>query len=217
MRYSRILAVSAGAACILCAIGFLLLMSSRTVRTAAGLVAHRAIATIHPPELVLIGDSLTELCPWSGLRRLPFSVVNLAQSGAVIRQIVTQAENARRMGARTVLVGGGTNDLILDRAPVSHIGFDFAILMRTLEPVPRKIVTLIPYTSDPALNQSHDTANAAIRRIAEAAGADVIDINGAIARDGLLRPDMTDDGVHFNARGCEAWRAAVAAPLQSNR
>jgi hypothetical protein len=217
VRYSRILAGSACAACILCSVGFVALMSSRTVRTAAGLVAHRAIATIYRPEWALIGDSLVERCPWSGLHRLPFAVVNLARGGAVIRQILTQADDARRMGARIVLVGGGTNDLILDRAPASHIAFDFAILMRALEPIPRKIVTLVPYTSSPALNQSHDATNAAIRRIVGEVGADVIDINDAIARDGLLRSDMTDDGVHLNFRGCEAWLAAVEAQSRSDR
>ncbi len=70
-------------------------------------------------------------------------------------------------------------------------------------------MTLVPYTSNPALNRNHDVANAEIRRIATEMNADVVDINAATAKDGLLKPDMTDDGVHFNSRGCEAWLAAV--------
>jgi hypothetical protein len=103
-----------------------------------------AIAKIYRPELALIGDSLAERSSWRKLRSPPFSVVNLAKGGDVLRQIVPQADDARRMGARTVLVSGGTNDLIVDRAPVAHIAFDFAILMRALDQVPRKIVTLVP-------------------------------------------------------------------------
>jgi hypothetical protein len=114
---------------------------------------------IFRPDWALVGDSLAERCSWRNLGSLPFSVVNLAKSGAVLRQMVPKAEDARRMGARTVLVNGGTNDLILDHAPVSQIAFNFAILMRALDPISRKIVTLIPYTSDPALNRKHDAAN----------------------------------------------------------
>jgi hypothetical protein len=201
----------ASAALILCTIGFVVLLSSETVRPPAILAAQRAIATIYPPELVVIGDSLAERCSWHKLGSSPFAVVNLAKGGSVLRQIVPQADDARLMGARTVLVNGGTNDLIVDRAPVSQIEFDFKILMRALDRVPRKTVTLVPYTSKPTQNQSHDAANAAIRRIAAEKGADVIDINAAITKDGLLRSDMTDDGLHFNSRGCEAWLAAVKA------
>jgi lysophospholipase L1-like esterase len=81
--------------------------------------------------------------------------------------------------------------------------------MRALDQVPRKIVTLVPYTSNPDLNRNHDAANAAIRRIATAMNADVVDINATTSKDGLLRPEMTDDGIHFNTRGCDAWLAAV--------
>ena len=179
------------------------------------LAAHRAIAKIYRPELALIGDSLAERCSWRKLRSTPFSVVNLARGGDVLRQIVPQADDARRMGARTVLVNGGTNDLIVDRAPVAHIAFDFELLMRALDQVPRKIATLVPYTSNPDLNRNHDAANAAIRRIAAAMNADVVDINAATSKDGLLRPEMTDDGIHFNSRGCEAWLVAVQPYLSA--
>jgi hypothetical protein len=211
VTFSRILARLACAAFALCSVGLFALLSSETVRASAELVAQRAIARIYRPELVLIGDSLVERCSWHKLRSGPFTVVNLAKGGTVLRQIVTQADDARLMGARTVLVSGGTNDLIVDRAPASQIAFNFAILMRALDRIPRKIVTLVPYTSNPALNQNHDAANAEIRRIATEMNAEVIDINAATAQDGLLKPDMTDDGLHFNSRGCEAWLAAVQA------
>lgn len=211
MRFSRILGWLVHSALILCSVGFVALLASETVRAAAKLAAQRAIAKIYPPELALIGDSLAERCSWHGLGSGPFAVVNLATGGAVLRQMVPQADDARRMGAPTVVVSGGTNDLVIDRAPASVVAFNFAILMRALEQVPRKIVTLVPYTSNPALNQNHDAANTELRRIAAEMNADVIDINAATAQDGLLKPEMTDDGLHFNSRGCAAWLAAVRA------
>jgi len=179
------------------------------------LAAQRAVAKLYRPELALIGDSLAERCSWRKLGATPFSVVNLAKGGDVLRQIVPQADDARRMGARTVLVSGGTNDLIVDRAPVAHIAFDFELLMRALDQVPRKVVTLVPYTSNLALNRNHDAANAEIRRIATEMNADVVDINAETAKDGLLKPDMTDDGIHFNSHGCETWAAAVLPYLST--
>jgi hypothetical protein len=215
VKPSRILIAIAGAALAVCTIGFFALLSSATVRASAVLAAQRAIAAVYPPELALIGDSLAERCSWRKLGTFPFTAVNLAKGGSVLRQIVTQADDARLMGARTVLVNGGTNDLIVDRAPVAHIAFDFEILMRALDRVPRKIVTLVPYTSNLAVNRDHDAANAAIRRIATERGAEVIDINTAVAKDGLLRPDMTGDGLHLNSRGCQEWLAAIQAALSA--
>jgi hypothetical protein len=45
--------------------------------------------------------------------------------------------------------------------------------------------------------------------------ADVVDINAATSKDGRLNPDMTDDGIHFNSRGCEAWLVAVQPYLSA--
>jgi hypothetical protein len=39
----------------------------------------------------------------------------------------------------------------------------------------------------------------------------VIDINDLTALNGVLRPEMTDDGLHLNARGCAVWLSAVRA------
>jgi lysophospholipase L1-like esterase len=213
VKPSRILIALAGAVLAACTIGFFALLSSETVRASAILAAQRAIAAVYPPDVALIGDSLAERCSWRNLGSFPFKVVNLAKGGSVLRQIVGQADDARLMAARTVLVNGGTNDLVVDRAPVAHIAFDFEILMRALDRVPRKIVTLVPYTSNLAVNRDHDAANAAIRKIATERGAAVIDINEAVAKDRLLRPDMTTDGLHLNSRGCEAWLTAIQESL----
>lgn len=215
MNPGRAIRVGANAACVACALAFILLMTSGTVRSSMALIVHRAIARVRPPEIALIGDSLTRDCPWPSLTTEPLSVVNLARGGTVIRQIVTQAAEARLLGARTVLVGGGTNDLLLDRAPASRIAFDFAILMRTLAPIPRRIVTLIPYTRMPEFNRAHDEAKAVMRGVAELYGAEVIDLDALISDGGVLKPDMTTDGVHLTAKACEAWLGAAREKLAS--
>ena len=85
------------------------------------------------------------------------------------------------MHPHTVLVATGTNDLLLDNAPASHIEFDFAIVMRVLSPIPRKIVTLVPYTSEAGANLGRDAANEVIRRTALNYNAEIVDINPLIA------------------------------------
>ena len=192
------------------------MMASGSVRSAVESVALRAVSLLKPPEIVLIGDSLTPDCSWSELGKWPFSVVNLARGGTVIRQIVSQASDAAKLGARTVLIGGGTNDLVLDHAPISPIAFDFAILMRTLDPISRRIVTLIPYTGQAELNREHDEAKAVIRSVAELYGAEVIDLDALISEGGVLRSEMTKDGIHLTVKACGVWRGAVRERLTAS-
>ena len=202
--------------CIAGTIAFLTMLSRGTVRTSLALVIYRTIATVVPPDIVLIGDSLAQGCSWHGLGSGPLGAINLARRGTVIRQIVAQAGDAVRMHPHTVIVAAGTNDLLVDHAPASRIEFDFAILMRVLSQVPRKIVTLIPYTSNGDANRGHDAANEIIRRTALAYDAEVIDINILVADNGLLKPDMTSDGLHFSQRGCDVWLMAIQKQLKSS-
>jgi len=187
------------------------MLSSGTVRTSLALVIYRTIATVVPPDIVLIGDSHAQDCSWHGLGSGPLGAMNLALRGTVIRQI-----DAVRMHPHTVIVAAGTNDLLVDHAPASRIEFDFAILMRVLSHVPRKIVTPIPYTSNGDANRGHDAANEIIRRTALAYDAEVIDINILVADNGLLKQDMTSDGVHFSQRGCDVWLMAIQKQLKSS-
>jgi lysophospholipase L1-like esterase len=141
------------------------------------------------------------------------SIVNLAAGGAVIRQIVPQVDEARRLGAKNVLIAAGMNDLILDKAPIERIEFDFDILLRGLGPEQRAIVTLIPYTSDSALSSRIDTANSAIRRLAERRTIEVIDLNLGLSANGTRKPDMTSDGVHLTEAACSIWREMLLRKL----
>ena len=60
------------------------------------------------------------------------------------------------------------------------------------------------------------SANEIIRRTALAYDAEVIDINILVADNGLLKPDMTSDGVHFSQRGCDVWLMAIQKQLKSS-
>src|SRR5262249_17454333 len=146
----------------------------------------------------LVGDSLARNCKWLGfLTWNPIGIVNLAEGGAVIRQAVPQIGEARRLGAKYVLIAAGINDLILDDAPTERIKFDFDILLRELGREQRGIVTLIPYTSDSALSSRINLANSSIRRVAEHWNIEVIDLNPELSVRGTRKQEMTSDGVHL--------------------
>jgi lysophospholipase L1-like esterase len=179
---------------------------SGTVRSAFLLVSTRTIARIWPPDYVFVGDSLIENCRWRGrLSWNPIAVVNLAIGGTVIRQIVPQVGEAKKLGAKHVLISAGINDLLLDHAPQGRIEFDFDLLLRGLGRNQHAIVTLIPYTADAALSARIDAINESIRRLAERWGLTVVDLNPFLSDNRTRKPEMTNDGVHFTDRACAIW------------
>lgn len=171
-------------------------------------------ARVWTPTYALAGDSTTRNCTWAGrLDWNPFAIANLAASGRATREIVAQVRSAKRLGAHTVLIAAGINDLLLDDAPTDVIAFNFDVLFRNLGRDQRAIVTLIPYTSDVALSSRIDAANISIRRLAEQRNIAVIDLNPALSDNRVRRPEMTFDGIHFTERACAVWLGLLKKQL----
>jgi len=200
--------------CLLGLICLLIFAGSGTIRSAVWLVATRAIARLVPPDYALVGDSRVLDCRWVGrLSRNPLAIANLAVGGTVLRQIQPQGSEAKALGAKYVIIAGGVNDLLIDNAPISQIAFDFALLLRDLGEAQAGVITLIAYTSNPALSPRIDEANAQLSRLAKGRMLATIDLNGALAQNGVLRPEMTYDGVHFTDRACVVWAAMLRDAL----
>ena len=188
------------------------------MRSAFSLVAARTIAAVITPEYVFIGDSLTRDCDLPR-RQSIISVlsINLAVGGAVFRQIAGQVDEARRLHARTVLIEGGINDLLLDDAATDNIEFNFKSLLRGLGRDQIGIVTLIPYITDPSFSSRILLANSTIRRLAEDRGLRVIDLNPELSHNRIRKTEMTDDGVHFSEVACRLWFGILQKELAEIR
>jgi lysophospholipase L1-like esterase len=194
------------ACCLLGLMCLLTFAASGTIRSAVWIVATRGIAHLVPPDYALVGDSRVLDCRWIGrLSWNPLAIVNLAVGGTVLRQIQPQVDEAKALRAKYTIIAGGINDLLIDNAPTSRIAFDFALLMRGLGENQTGVVTLIAYTADPALSQRIDEANTLLSGLAKERTLAVIDLNGVLAHDGVLKPEMTYDGRHFTDRACDVW------------
>jgi lysophospholipase L1-like esterase len=184
--------------------------SSGSVRRAMFLALIERAGGRLSPRYIVVGDSLAAQCPWAReLGPRLFGVLNLATGGATLKEIGGQILRARTISKKFLLVNGGLNDLLLDGAPLEQIEYDFKALLRRLDADARPVVTLMPYVSDPASTGRIDEANKSLRRLAEDRGCLIIDLNPEISSNGVRRPEMTDDGLHFTALADSVWIEAV--------
>lgn len=183
------------------------------VRRAFLLTLFKRFARKFPPRYAIVGDSLAAQCDWRSLGRRPLDVVNLATGGATIKDIAGQILQANAVGATWLVIDGGLNDLLFDGAPIEQIDYDFRALLRRIGPDTKAIVTLMPHVGDPAPAARIDAANRLIRALAESRGFAVVDLDPQLSSDGVRRPDMTDDGLHFTPLACAIWVEAVRSRL----
>jgi lysophospholipase L1-like esterase len=177
--------------------------------------SHRQqVARAWPFSYVVVGDSLTGECPWKWAFGLsPVAVANLAAAGADLRRITRQVELARDFRPQIMLISGGINDLLNHEASLDAIRHDFGLLLRRLGKQQKSVVTLIPYISDQNFTDRIMAANKAIAELSVRRGVPVIDINPFLSIDGVRRPEMTTDGIHFSALACHSWIEVVKSRL----
>jgi lysophospholipase L1-like esterase len=77
---------------------------------------------------------------------------------------------------------------------------------------------VLPIRSDPQRNNKVRNINTKLHDVAGAHDTGLIDTYSmAVDRDGLLRAEFTDDGVHLNAAGYAAWVALLNAAFADER
>jgi lysophospholipase L1-like esterase len=184
-------------------------VSSDSLRSSFLLTVFRGAVWIWPHEYAFVGDSLTAQCNWGWHLGRPFSVVNLAVGGQGMNGVTAQIAQARQIGAKYLFIAAGINDIVLEHAPLDQIRYNFELALRSITPTQKAAVTLIPYVSNPVFSPAIEAANVAIRTLAERRGLGVIDLNPDLASDGIRKPEMTTDGVHFTPEACAVWLAAV--------
>jgi lysophospholipase L1-like esterase len=191
------------------------IMLNQPVRRAYLLLIDRQIAKVVPPRYVFAGDSLTANGNWGWmLARNPLSAANLAEPGASINEVTVQVARAHAYHAEFLLVMAGTNDIVTYHHTLEQIVCNYRFLLDKAPTEQRLIVTLIPYTSFPEYTDDIRAANTEIRKLSERRGADIIDINSRLSRDGTLDKDLTTDGVHFNQRAYQIWSNEILKHIE---
>lgn len=185
-----------------------LFLGAMAAPVAAAVALGPAVASI-----AVVGDSLAAGCPFHTLSYHPFKVINLAKGGARLADIAGQLERAQGNRARRFIIDGGLNDLLGAAAPIRDIERDFRDVLQVLDPGASAIFTLMPYIAQRELASRIDAANAMMAELCRERGIEVLDLNPSVSLNGVRRPEMSDDGLHFTPRATAVWIAALREKL----
>lgn len=155
---------------------------------------------------IVIGDSIANRIPkWA----MP-GIVNMGKEGDIISGVEARLRFSPPSPDDTLLITVGINDLMRRKADAALADYDH--LLRTLPPVRRVVVSAIPPVNVSALGDvavlSARVAryNAGLARLARRHHAAFVDARPVLTdRLGLLRRDLTYDGIHINWDGYAVW------------
>lgn len=169
------------------------------------------------PEIVFIGDSLTEDGGVWAFRigRYGLDTWNLAQGGLTTQQIGEgQARRAAELKPRYAFLMAGIND---GDKTASGVAESFAHYRDMLELLRRAgvepIVQLTLYRRDEPAPDFVDGLNTRLADYARQNGLVVVDLNPALSRDRSLLPQYSRDGTHLTEAAYEVWAAEVRRVL----
>jgi lysophospholipase L1-like esterase len=164
---------------------------------------------IHGPiEVVMLGDSITAGGDWD--KMFPQTqVVNLGVGGDTSAGVLNRLETVIDLAPHRVFLMIGINDLIRG-FPVelvqTHIQF---VAQSLLDGGITPIVQGTLYTSDQKLNDKVRALNAMTRAWCTEKSIRYLDLNDVLSADGMLRPRLTDDGVHLNDEAYRLWSEVI--------
>ena len=127
--------------------------------------------------------------------------------------MLARLDTVLSVAAATAVVMIGTNDVLRGFAPEDIRRSYHALLDRLIASGSRVVVTSTPLTGSPSANAGIQALNTDIQAYCREGRCSFVDLNARIARDGLLRPDVTVDGVHLNGAGYALWAEALAPYL----
>lgn len=197
----------------------------------------QVVAVDRPPRLaVLAGDSLSL---WFPVNLLPPGMTWLNQgiSGETSAGLLRRLDLFDQTQPQVIFILAGINDLIHGIGPATVLANTEAMVqrLRVVHPRSRIVVQSILPHGDRALilerlrgeerpvwaeslptipNTKIRELNSRLAKLAERQNIDYLDLHAAFTTPaGLLRPDLTTDGLHLNAQGYEVWRSQLTAYL----
>jgi lysophospholipase L1-like esterase len=167
------------------------------------------------PELVMLGDSLTDRGEWHEL--LGPGVVNRGIAGDTLAGVMQRLDTVSTLEPKAVAIMIGINDLLAGM-PVAQCAARYDQLIAALQRVaPRVIVqTVLPVGRDVGVsNATIQQLNSELRRLCADKRCELLDLFPLfVAADGFLDGALTTDGVHINGRGYRRWATQFSAHFQ---
>lgn len=164
----------------------------------------------------MLGDSNTEDGSWTTW--FPGLVVRqCGVRGDTTTTILARIESIMQVEAPRVCIALGINDFAGVDAPVAVVAENYRRIVARLAGRSTQVLVQSTILCNPGLaGPDFISVNARILalngELASLAGNHVqfIDLNTQLSSDGVLRADVSDDGVHLNALGYDIWRTRIA-------
>ncbi len=177
-----------------------------------------AAAPARPGDVVLLGDSLTEFATWPDLLGRA-DVRNQGIAGDTVAGVGRRLPAALAGPPRVVALMIGINDLLQGMEPEALIAAQRALIgrIRAEAPGTRLIVQALLPVHPHAMGVRHNPriarVNAALQALAQAAGAEWLDLHPLLGGNAGLTERFTYDGLHLSGAGYAAWVAALGPQL----
>ena len=167
------------------------------------------------PKTVFVGDSLTEGGRWQ--EWFPeLEAFNLGVGGDTTDGLIERIDEVAALDPDTIVLLIGTND-VANRRAVEHVvrGIETVLVnLRSAMPDARILVqSVLPRGAEYA--EFVKEINRHVWQFAATVRAHYLDLWPVMAEeDGELRPEFTEDRLHLNAAGYEAWLSELVPALE---
>lgn len=175
----------------------------------------------HPAEtrrVAFVGDSITAGADWASW--FPdMEAINFGVGGYTTDDVLARVDDIVAARPDEILLLIGTNDLGLRRT-VEHLVRNIEVMLvdfrRELPGARMLVQSVLPRGSEFA--PSIQDANIHLRQFCATVRAQYLDLWPRFARaDGSIDPTLSDDGLHLNAAGYEAWLDELRPALERLR
>jgi beta-glucosidase len=182
-----------------------------------------------PPQIVFIGDSITQGWEESGLTTWKkyfksLNAINLGFNGDCTEHVLWRIEQGEldNMNPSIIIMMIGTNNAGHRKEDPQHTFLGIkAILSRIRQKQPNAQTVLLAifprgqFTNDPLRKMTSET-NALIRQLADNKHIHYLDINEKfLTEDGELTKEVAEDFLHINAQQYDVWAKAMIKTISS--
>lgn len=165
--------------------------------------------------IVFLGDSRIEWAEWGDLLGRS-DISNRGISGDTTDGVLQRLSSSVPSAGVICVIQLGVNNLFL-ATPVDRVVDNYRRILDHLitEKQARVILTSVVLAGAQygELNRQIVACNEQLARLAASTGATWLDLNSALATNGHLAEEFSDDGVHFNARGYRTISDLIAPQL----
>jgi len=166
--------------------------------------------------VLLAGDSITEGWLWQDVD-LGVQVSNHGIGWDTVTGLQSRLPQMLRHNPNKIFILIGTNDIGYQR-DIKVMADELKTIIQTFQREKPKaqiyIQSVMPREAQ-ALPMVRDI-NASYKSLAEDQGVNYIDLTPVFAApNGILKPELTDDGLHLNAQGYEKWASVLDEYIQN--